>query len=72
MATVAIRTAIEKILGGSIRIPAFQRGFVWTTDNIAFLAVPFILNQIGEKDRALAELEKWQDGTFRSSERLQT
>lgn len=37
MATVAIRTAIEKILGGSIRIPAFQRGFVWTTDNIAFL-----------------------------------
>ncbi len=37
MATVAIRTAIEKILSGSIRIPAFQRGFVWTTDNISFL-----------------------------------
>jgi hypothetical protein len=37
MATVAIRAAIEKILTGSIRIPAFQRGFVWTTDNISFL-----------------------------------
>lgn len=37
MATVAIRTAIERILSGSIRIPAFQRGFVWTTDNISFL-----------------------------------
>lgn len=37
MATVAIRTAIERILNGSIRVPAFQRGFVWTTDNISFL-----------------------------------
>ena len=37
MATVTIRTAIEKILGGAIRIPAFQRGFVWSTDNISFL-----------------------------------
>ena len=37
MTTVAIRTAIERILNGSIRIPAFQRGFVWTTDNISFL-----------------------------------
>ncbi|MCQ8783685.1 GmrSD restriction endonuclease domain-containing protein [Mangrovibrevibacter kandeliae] len=37
MATVAIRTALERILSGSIRIPAFQRGFVWTTDNISFL-----------------------------------
>lgn len=37
MGTVAIRTAIERILSGTIRIPAFQRGFVWTTDNISFL-----------------------------------
>lgn len=37
MATVAIRTLIEKILGGSIRIPAFQRGFVWSSENISFL-----------------------------------
>jgi hypothetical protein len=37
VATVTIRTAIEKILSGSIRIPAFQRGFVWSTDNISFL-----------------------------------
>ncbi|MEX0404905.1 DUF262 domain-containing protein [Aquibium sp. LZ166] len=37
MATVAIRTSIERILSGTIRIPAFQRGFVWTTDNISFL-----------------------------------
>ena len=35
--TVAIRTLIERILSGSIRIPAFQRGFVWSTDNISFL-----------------------------------
>lgn len=37
MANVAIRASIERILSGSIRIPAFQRGFVWTTDNISFL-----------------------------------
>jgi hypothetical protein len=37
VATVTIRTTIEKILSGSIRIPAFQRGFVWSTDNISFL-----------------------------------
>lgn len=37
MATVAIRTAIERVISGAIRIPAFQRGFVWSTDNISFL-----------------------------------
>lgn len=37
MADVTIRTAIEKILSGSIRIPAFQRGFVWSSENVSFL-----------------------------------
>lgn len=32
-----IRNLISKISNGSIRIPAFQRGFVWEPENVAFL-----------------------------------
>jgi len=32
---LSIRQAIEKVLSGSIRIPAFQRGFVWDADLVA-------------------------------------
>jgi hypothetical protein len=31
-----IRVVIDHILGGRIRIPAFQRGFVWDADRVAY------------------------------------
>ena len=34
---LSIRKVIERITSGSIRIPAFQRGFVWDADNAAYL-----------------------------------
>lgn len=33
----SIRKIIEKITSGEVRIPAFQRGFVWEPENVAFL-----------------------------------
>lgn len=35
--TVPIRRLIERVLAGEIRIPAFQRGFVWSADQVALL-----------------------------------
>ncbi|MGA2934280.1 MAG: DUF262 domain-containing protein [Methanomicrobiales archaeon] len=37
MAEYTIRELNEKILSGQIRIPAFQRGFIWEGDRIAYL-----------------------------------
>ena len=34
---ISIRQAIEKVLNGQLRIPAFQRGFVWDADLVAYL-----------------------------------
>ena len=34
---LTIRGLIERVLSGTIRIPRFQRGFVWEPDNVAFL-----------------------------------
>jgi uncharacterized protein with ParB-like and HNH nuclease domain len=34
---VSIRQAIEKVLNGQLRIPAFQRGFVWDAERVAYL-----------------------------------
>ena len=34
---LTIRGLIERILGGTIRIPKFQRGFVWEPESVAFL-----------------------------------
>ena len=36
MDDLSIRRAIENILEGRIRIPAFQRGFVWDPERVAF------------------------------------
>lgn len=33
---LSIRKIIDKISSGEIRIPSFQRGFVWEPDSIAF------------------------------------
>jgi len=32
-----IRQIVERITGGDIRIPAFQRGYVWEPEQVAFL-----------------------------------
>lgn len=37
METLTIRRIIEQVERGQIRIPAFQRGFVWEPDRVAFL-----------------------------------
>lgn len=34
---LSILEVIEKVTSGKIRIPAFQRGFVWDADNVAYL-----------------------------------
>ncbi|OAH63444.1 hypothetical protein AYJ66_11290 [Dietzia cinnamea] len=37
MGEISIRSLIEQVQQGQIRVPAFQRGFVWDNDRIAFL-----------------------------------
>ncbi len=37
MESVPLRKLIERTLSGEIRIPAFQRGYVWTPEGVAFL-----------------------------------
>ena len=37
METLTIRKVIEQVREGQIRIPAFQRGFIWEPDRVAFL-----------------------------------
>lgn len=36
MDTLSIREIIEQVDRGQIRVPAFQRGFVWEPDRVAF------------------------------------
>ena len=36
MPELSIRKIIEKTLSGEIRIPSFQRGFVWEPEKVAF------------------------------------
>lgn len=36
MTDLSIRTVIDKVSSGQIRIPVFQRGFVWDPDMVAF------------------------------------
>ena len=36
MEGLSIRKIIDKITSGEIRIPSFQRGFVWEEDDVAF------------------------------------
>lgn len=37
MDSITIREILDQILRGQIRIPAFQRGFVWEPDRVAYL-----------------------------------
>lgn len=34
--SMSIRNLIEKVSAGTVRIPAFQRGFVWDGERVAF------------------------------------
>jgi len=34
---LSIRKVIEHVSSGAIRIPAFQRGFVWDAEHVAYL-----------------------------------
>lgn len=34
---ITIRQIINKVTSGEIRIPSFQRDFVWTANQVAFL-----------------------------------
>lgn len=36
MASMSIRSLIDKVTAGTIRIPAFRRGFVWDGERVAF------------------------------------
>lgn len=36
MESLSIRKIISQISNGTIRIPSFQRGFVWEPDDVAF------------------------------------
>ncbi|MGV0068702.1 GmrSD restriction endonuclease domain-containing protein [Mycobacterium colombiense] len=37
MADLSIRRLIERVTSGEIRIPSFQRGFVWNAERVAYL-----------------------------------
>lgn len=37
MDTITIREILDQVVRGQIRIPAFQRGFIWEPDRVAFL-----------------------------------
>ncbi|MCX4710411.1 DUF262 domain-containing protein [Streptomyces anulatus] len=37
MDNISIRKVIDQVANGSIRIPAFQRGFVWDAERVAYL-----------------------------------
>lgn len=37
METITIREVVDQVLRGQIRIPAFQRGFIWGPDRVAYL-----------------------------------
>ena len=42
MPELSIRKIIEKTLSGEIRIPSFQRGFVWEPEKVAFSLTAYI------------------------------
>jgi uncharacterized protein with ParB-like and HNH nuclease domain len=37
VAGLTIRKILEAVTAGSIRVPAFQRGFVWDAEKVAYL-----------------------------------
>ena len=44
LTSLSIRNIIDKVNTGAIRIPSFQRGFVWEPEAVAFLWTAYIKN----------------------------
>ena len=44
LTSLYIRNIIDKVNTGAIRIPSFQRGFVWEPEAVAFLWTAYIKN----------------------------
>jgi len=64
MADLSIRRALERISEGQIRIPAFQRGFVWDAERVAYL-----MDSI-HKGYPFGALILWRTKTQLKSERV--
>jgi hypothetical protein len=61
--SLSIRQAIERVLSGQLRIPAFQRGFVWDPERVAYLMDSIY------KDYPFGALILWRTKTQLRSER---
>lgn len=60
---LSIRQAVERVLAGQLRVPAFQRGFVWDTERVAYLMDSIY------KDYPFGALILWRTKTQLRSER---
>lgn len=60
---ISIRQAIERVSAGQLRVPAFQRGFVWDTERVAYLMDSIY------KDYPFGSLILWRTKTQLRSER---
>jgi Protein of unknown function DUF262 len=60
---VSIRQAIERVTAGQLRVPAFQRGFVWDIERVAYLMDSIY------KDYPFGSLILWRTKTQLRSER---
>ena len=72
MSDLTIRMLIERVSSGDIRIPAFQREFVWEPDQVAFLIDSIYKNfPIGtvvfwQTDERLKTEKSWVHLSYRS------
>ena len=60
---ISIRQAVERVSNGQLRVPAFQRGFVWDTERVAYLMDSIY------KDYPFGSLILWRTKTQLRSER---
>jgi Protein of unknown function DUF262 len=60
---LSIRQAIERVTAGQLRVPAFQRGFVWDIERVAYLMDSIY------KDYPFGALILWRTKTQLRSER---
>jgi hypothetical protein len=60
---LSIRQVIERVSAGQLRVPAFQRGFVWDTERVAYLMDSIY------KDYPFGSLILWRTKTQLRSER---
>ena len=60
---LSIRQAVERVTSGQLRVPAFQRGFVWDSERVAYLMDSIY------KDYPFGSLILWRTKTQLRSER---